>query len=149
MRILVLLSLLLSPLAWGKCVVFNGTEYCDHKTTVTIGTREVPVNDPHKLLAAVKKTQVKKVSLWDIYEYPPVIVELSSQLDMTPEDLIVEFQDETPAWNALYELSNVYSVYWDILHYHNVSDQDIDKLMEFILHEINSDIERQLGGFTI
>ena len=128
------------------CVEFNGVEFCETTTILKFGDKEVPVDDPFALLNSIGKSQVEKVGLWEVYKYPPVIVELASQVSMEEDDLIYYLRTANDSWAALYELTEKYEeLSAKVLRLSN--SDTVDKLFKHILDDITEDIKEQLKEF--
>ena len=130
------------------CVKFNGVEYCETTTVIKIGEKEVPVDDPLSLLNSIGNAQVEKISLWDVYKYPPVISELARQLKVTEDMLIYELKDADASWMALYELTQIYDKTSKELRGQHVDAATLDKLFQLILDDIIANIKDQLKAYN-
>ena len=129
------------------CVEFEGIQYCESKTVLQFGEKEVPVNDPLALLNSIGSSQVEKIGLWEVYKYPPVIVELSSQLNMTEDKLIYTLRDANDAWASLYHLVEMYPELSKKVKIIS-NDSTVHRLFSHIIEEITADIEEQLQPFA-
>lgn len=129
------------------CIEFNGVSFCETETVIHIGEHEVPVTNPFDLLNSTKSSEADKIGLWDHYEYPAVITELSKQLMMTEDDLIDFLQDADPAWTALHELVTQYPSLVKSLKSSGVANVTIEKLFDHIVESINEDIRKQLTAY--
>ena len=132
-----------------ECIEFNGNEYCTVVTVINVGPVQVPVQNPLDLLDAAEKAQVKKLSLWEDYQVPPVIEELAKQVGMTPDELIFVLRDADAAWGGLYELTERYGDLRSNLFREHVSESDIDRLFRHIIFDISQDIKDQLKHYKV
>ena len=126
-----------------SCITFNGVAYCDHSTTITIGSTEVPISNPYALLTAAQKSEVRKIFWGTVYKYPVVVQELAKQVGLTEAELVELLKDETEAWNALYHLP---ALYYNVTQETGV-DYQIDTLFQQIVRDISDDIESQLTDY--
>ena len=129
------------------CVEFNGISFCETATVIVIGEKEIPIDDPFSILKTLGNSDVMEISLWDDYEYPAFLVELSKQLRVTPDELIDILKDEDPAWGSLHELVTNYDFLKRNLTGQGVDSSTIDKLFTVIVDSIASDIREQLSEF--
>ncbi len=127
------------------CIEFNGQQFCEAKTVIHIGDKDIPIDDPFSLLDSI--SGIDKVNFWAEYDYPRVISELARQLKMPEDELIYFLRDADENWKALYELT---TNYYDIkveLNKYNISNKNIDDLFEKIIKSISEDIKSQLKAY--
>ena len=129
------------------CIEFNGQQFCEAKTVISIGDTSIPIDDPFSLLDSLTSNNIEKVNLWDNYKYPKFLTELAKQLKMTEDQLIIALKDADANWKALHELTMKYSEIKSQLSLQSVGGFDIDKLFTKIITSIAEDIKSQLEKY--
>ena len=126
---------------------FVTTTYSAETTTIANG--RVVVADVEALLAAAKKKQVVKVvktSLWNEFEYPPILVELAKQNDITVDELVQILAEEYDGeWNPYFALQQLDSVFASLPPQvsHDAASELLTLVTDAITREINKSLEEE------
>ena len=113
--------------------------------------KKIVVTDPLALLEAAKKKQVTRVvksSLWDIYQYPPVLEELARQNEVSVEELVAYLaeawrEDIFNPFKAIQELPSAIRQLEKILGPEQ-ADRVVEELMDMIIEDLGLEIKRGL-----
>lgn len=143
-----------SPATGSSCLIHeNGTTEgnCAFIDKIQIGKTTIKITDPEALLEAAKKKQVTRVvksSLWDIYEFPPVLQELARQNDVSVEELVSHLaeswrEDLFNPFKALQELPDALSQLEKVIGPEQ-SDKVLEELIRIIIDDLNLEIKKGL-----